>query len=118
MEIDEIINQRKIKLEALKAKGMPIFGPSSLSGLTTLGSILADFKESQKVSVSGRLTAKRLHGKVIFADLRDSGGRIQLYIKADIIGKENFELFESVDIADTINVKGELFKTHTGEPTI
>jgi len=79
---------------------------------------LDDFQEGRKVVFCGRITAKRSHGKAVFADLKDSSGKAQLYIKENIIGADKFAVFEDVDIADFIGVKGELFKTHTGESTV
>jgi lysyl-tRNA synthetase class 2 len=117
MELNEIIQQRKDKLESLKQKGIPIYHWPSLSR-TDIGCALKDFQEGKKVIFAGRIMAKRSHGKVLFLDLRDSTGRIQLYIKADIIGKDKFALLDDIDIADFISVSGELFKTHTGELTV
>ncbi|MBI4982354.1 MAG: lysine--tRNA ligase [Candidatus Omnitrophica bacterium] len=122
MELNEILAQRRAKLEALEAKGINPYGASCLANRVEIGALISGFKEGAqeavKVSASGRIMAKRLHGKVLFMDLRDSTGKIQLYVKADYVGKDKFELFEQIDIADTINVKGEIFKTHTGELTI
>ncbi|MDD5729876.1 MAG: lysine--tRNA ligase [Candidatus Omnitrophica bacterium] len=117
MELDEIIAQRRAKLEALKAKGIPVY-PAQVPQHIAIGEALAGFEEGKKANLCGRVTAKRSHGKVIFMDLRDSTGRIQLYIKADFVGKEKFELLENIDIADVIYAEGELFKTHTGEFTV
>ena len=117
MELDEIISQRKAKLEALRAKGIDIYGaPKGLR--TDIGLELADFQEGKKVSLCGRIMAKRQHGKACFMDLRDTTGKIQLYLKCDLMGKEQFELLDNLDIADFIAVKGELFKTHTQESTV
>jgi lysyl-tRNA synthetase class 2 len=117
MELNELIQQRKAKLEFLRGKGIPIYA-SFQSSATNIAEVLQNFKEGQKVSLCGRIMAKRLHGKAAFLDLRDSSARIQLYFKADIVGEDNFVLFENIDIADIISVEGELFKTHTGEPTV
>jgi len=117
MELNELIEQRKAKLELLKSKGISVYASSPVQA-ANIADILKDFKEGQKVSLCGRIMAKRLHGKAAFLDLRDSGAKIQLYFKADIVGAENFALFENIDIADFIAVEGELFKTHTGEPTV
>jgi lysyl-tRNA synthetase class 2 len=118
MELNEIIAQRKAKLKSLEAKGLTAYA-NPFPGRIDIGAALSNFQEGQKISLAGRLMAKRLHGKVIFADLRDSSGRLQLYLKADIIGKDNFATFEAdIDIADIIAVRGEFFKTHTGEPTV
>jgi len=117
MEINEIVQQRKLKLQALQQQGLVAY-QSAQNKPTDIIAELADFQEGKAVNFCGRLMAKRLHGKVCFADLRDPTGRIQLYIKGDIIGADNFVLFDNVDIADIISVEGELFKTHTGEPTV
>ncbi|MFA6216903.1 MAG: lysine--tRNA ligase [Candidatus Omnitrophota bacterium] len=117
MELNEIIEQRKLKLEALKAKSINVY-PSKVAASTDIADVLNTFQETKKASVCGRVYAKRSHGKVVFMDLRDRTGRIQLYIKSDFIGQENFALLDNIDIADFLSVTGELFKTHTGEPTI
>jgi lysyl-tRNA synthetase class 2 len=117
MEIKEIIEQRKQKLEALKAKGAVVYG-DKFSPVQDIGAVLQNFKAGQKISICGRIMAKRSHGKAAFLDLQDTSGKIQLYLKADIIGEDRFSLFDDVDIADIIGVKGELFKTHTGEPSV
>lgn len=117
MELNELIQQRKAKAEALKAKGVVLY-PAQSSKYAGIGKAVADFKEGQKLAFCGRITAKRSHGKAAFLDLRDSTGRIQLYVKKDIVGEDNFFLYENIDIADFVEVAGELFKTHTGEPTL
>jgi lysyl-tRNA synthetase class 2 len=118
MELKEIIEQRKKKLSSLEAKGIHPY-PGRVPGHITILQALEGLSEGKSVSVCGRITAKRLHGKVVFLDLRDSTSRIQLYIKKDIVGEEGFNLFqEDLDIADIIQAEGQLFKTHSGEPTI
>jgi lysyl-tRNA synthetase class 2 len=117
MELNELIEQRKAKAEALKAKGLPLY-PAKTAEHIPIGQSLSDFQEGAKASFCGRITAKRSHGKAAFLDLRDSTGKIQLYIKADIVGEDNFFIFQNLDIADIVQVEGELFKTHTGELSI
>jgi len=117
MEINEIIQQRKAKLEALKSQGVAVYDKPFPNRLD-IGEVINNFQEGKKVSVCGRLMAKRLHGKVIFADLADSTGKIQLYIKADFIGPEKFSLLDNIEVADFLSLTGELFKTHSGEPTV
>ena len=117
MELNEIIEQRRTKLATLKEKGLVGYSSPRLN-LSEIGSLLVNFQEGKKAAIAGRLTAMRSHGKAVFADLRDSTGRIQLYFKADSLEKETFALLKDVDIADIIEVEGELFKTHTGELTI
>lgn len=117
MELNEIIQQRIAKADALLAQGISVEG-RIFPGRLDIGLALKDFQEGKKVSLSGRIMAKRLHGKAVFLDLRDSSGRIQLYLKQDLVGEEKFKIFENIEIADFIAVEGELFKTHTGEPTL
>jgi len=62
--------------------------------------------------------ASRQHGKSLFYDVRDSSGKIQAYFKQDIVGDKNFDFTKNFDIGDFIGIKGETFKTRTGEPTV
>lgn len=117
MEINEIIQQRKEKSASLEAKGVILY-PAKVPAHILISSVLSDFEEGKKAAFCGRIIAKRSHGKVVFMDLRDSTGKIQVYLKADFIGADNFSLMENLDIADIICVEGELFKTHTAEPSI
>jgi len=117
MELNEIIQQRKSKLAALKAKGIPVYD-SPKPSRTDISKILRDFKEATEVTLAGRITAMRSHGKAMFLDLRDATGKIQLYCKADFLGQDRFEILKDVDVADIIEIKGELFKTHSQEPTV
>jgi lysyl-tRNA synthetase, class II len=117
MDIDEIREQRIAKLEALGAKNAPAY-PANVPAHITIGEALLSFAEGKKVTLCGRVMANRGHGKINFMDLRDTTGKIQLYIKRDIIGEEKAAWLEQVDIADILSVTGELFKTHTGEFTV
>ncbi len=74
--------------------------------------------EGREVSLSGRLVAKRIHGKAGFADLQDESGRIQLYFKKNIVGDDAFELYKQLDLGDIIGIKGKVFKTRTEQISI
>jgi len=117
MELNEIIEQRKAKLSSFQGKGVPVYA-SFKSAHTAIGQALDKFQEGEKRVFCGRIVASRSHGKVLFFDLRDSTGSIQLYIKKDLVGEEKFEMLKNLDIADIIKAEGELFKTHSGEPTL
>ncbi len=117
MDINEIIQQRTAKLEALKAKNVPLY-PSNVPNHITIGQALSSFEEGKKVTLCGRVTANRGHGKVNFMDLRDTTAKIQLYVKRDTLPEDKAALIEQLDIADFLSVSGELFKTHTGEFTV
>ena len=117
MELHELIQQRMLKLKNLRDSGVAGYGKPFASRVD-IGQVRQEFEAGKKVVICGRLTAKRGHGKVIFADLRDSTGRIQLYIKADGVGPERFALLDNIEVADFLCVAGELFMTHTSEQTV
>jgi len=72
-----------------------------------------------EVKAKGRITAIRGHGKASFVSIRDFSDDVQLYFRLDNVGEEKYEFFKkAIDIGDFIGVKGELFKTHTGEITV
>jgi lysyl-tRNA synthetase class 2 len=115
---EEILKQRQDKLKIFKEKGLEGYPASLLKERILIKEALADFKEGREVIFAGRIMAKRPHGKAVFWDIKDSSSKIQIYFKEDTLGKERFELLNQLDIADIILVKGELFKTHTQEPSI
>lgn len=77
-----------------------------------------DELEEKTVSVAGRIMSRRGHGKVSFMDLQDSKGRIQLFVKMDLIGEEEYKRLGLLDIGDIVGATGEVFKTKTGEISI
>ncbi|MBF0533128.1 MAG: lysine--tRNA ligase [Candidatus Omnitrophica bacterium] len=114
MEADEIRGIRIEKLAYLKEKGIDPYG----GRFETTGSIaatLAEFEENKPVVLAGRLVAVRSHGKVMFGDLVDQSGRMQVFIKQDLVDPE---LLKLVDIGDMIGVAGALFMTKTGQQSI
>ncbi len=116
-EENELIALRRKKLETLRAKGIDPFGASfDVNG--AIAAVCAQFKEGETLRVAGRITAHRDMGKSHFLDLRDSTGRIQIYIHAKEIGPELSELFPLLDLGDFIGVEGECFVTKSGEPTL
>lgn len=117
MELNELIEQRENKAKELKARGLSLY-PAKSAEHIPIGLALTDFKEKERAGFCGRITAKRAHGKAAFLDLRDSTGKIQLYIKADIVGEDSFLIYQNLDVADIIYAYGELFKTHTKEPSV
>ncbi len=116
-EISDIRAVRLEKLSNLKSKGVTPYGQKFLR-LSSIAQILSSFEENKQVVAAGRLVAHRKHGKVLFADLLDQTGKIQLYIKMDIIGEKLFDIVHDLDIGDIIGIKGELFKTHMGQESI
>ncbi len=116
-ELNEIIRQKMAKLEAIRELGIEPYGGRFLRS-STIGELVNNFIENKEVFLAGRIMALRSHGKAIFADLKDPTGKIQIYLKEDIVGKEQFALFEKVDIGDILGIKGTTFKTQTGELTL
>lgn len=117
LEENELIKQRKTKLAAIEKAGLYAYGgkfeiSSSIKGLTD------NFAESKTVALAGRIMAIRAHGKSLFYDIKDSSGKMQAYVKSDIIGAEKYEFLKNIDIGDFVGIKGETFKTRTGEPTV
>ena len=116
-EENDLIAQRREKLEKLRARGVAPFGAAfETSG--TIAQVREKFAEGETLRAAGRITAHRNMGKSHFVDLRDSTGRIQVYIHAKEVGPETIETFELLDIGDFIGVEGECFLTKTGEPTL
>src|SRR3984893_13837346 len=114
---NSLIAQRREKLEALQAKGANPFGRAfETSG--TIADVREKFAEGTTLRAAGRITAHRDMGKSHFVDLRDSTGRMQVYIHAREVGAEVIELFKLVDLGDFIGVEGTCFLTKTGEPTL
>ncbi len=74
-----------------------------------------DSLEGKTVTVAGRLMSKRVMGKASFCNIQDLKGSIQSYVARDCIGEEEYKAFKKMDIGDIVGLKGEVFKTKTGE---
>jgi lysyl-tRNA synthetase class 2 len=112
------------KIAALREKGLSMFPPTFdrkntvLEIKTTYADITHD-KSAESISTAGRIYIVRNHGKTIFADLGDETGKIQLYIRKNDLGEEQFELFNQyVERGDIVGVCGHVFRTKLGEITI
>ena len=77
-----------------------------------------DAEEELKVQAAGRVMAIRGHGKTCFLDVQDKTGRIQVYVRKDILGEENYALIKLMDIGDIVGITGVVFRTHMGELSI
>jgi len=118
--VSEQAQIRRDKLAALRAEGRDPFLITKFDFNTDSAAIKADYEgfEGKTVRVAGRLMSKRGQGKVMFCDLQDSTGRIQLFVKIDEMGEEEFNRFKKNDIGDIVGCEGEVFKTKTGEISI
>jgi len=117
MDIQEIKQVRTEKLDHLLSQGLMPFG-YRFEVTHAIGQVIEDFKEETEVILAGRVMANRKHGKVLFMDLRDQSGKIQLFIKSDYIGSDKFAIVKDLDIGDIIGIKGVLFTTKTGEKSV
>lgn len=121
-ETNDRREQRIVKLERLREMGVNPYPPRVHYTHTAAQAVAAYDEMSEKqptVEVVGRLVAVRIMGKSSFAHIQDSSGRIQVYFRRDILGEEPYEVFRrGLDIGDHIGVKGELFRTRTGEITV
>ncbi|MDI3547972.1 MAG: lysyl-tRNA synthetase, class [Halanaerobiales bacterium] len=118
-ELNDLMLQRREKLEQLIQKGIKPYG-KKYEVTHHAVEIENNFEqlEGKEVSLAGRIMAIRTHGKACFADLMDMTGKIQLYVKFDEVGEENYNLFNDFDIGDIIGVTGEVFKTRRGQISV
>ncbi len=118
-EQNQLIVQRIEKLEKIKELG---FRPFEYKFDKTHGTqeIIDNFAELEEkdVKVAGRIMSNRRMGKAAFFHIQDDRGRIQIYVKKNEIGEEQFELYKLLDIGDIVGVEGKVFKTKTGEITV
>lgn len=84
----------------------------------SISQLKESFSEEKEVFSAGRIVTCREHGRSIFFDLQDFSAKIQCYLRKDVLGEEKFAFFKELNIGDIIGVKGNLFKTKTGEITI
>ncbi len=117
MEGNETKQVRIEKLNKLIAQGVDAYGQRFIR-THTIKEILKDFKEGQQVITAGRIMARRSQGKVTFMDVMDQDGRMQVFVKADVLGVEAYEMLDCLDIGDIIGVEGETFVTRTGQNSI
>lgn len=118
--LEEEMERRRGKIAEARSRGVAPFG--ARYEVTAHAREIADKCDDiagQEVSVAGRITALRGHGKASFADLRDRSGRIQIHARVDVLGEEQYKRFEDlVDIGDIVGIQGSVFRTKRGEPTV
>jgi lysyl-tRNA synthetase class 2 len=126
LEENELIIVRKKKLEDLRALGINPYGQryeaadKAADIHASYGAASKETLEERRVNVklAGRIIAFRSFGKAAFAHIQDSTGKIQVYMKKDVLGEDKFKLMNLLDIGDFIGVEGFLFRTKTDELTI
>jgi lysyl-tRNA synthetase class 2 len=126
MEESELLEQRRGKIRALRDSGVELFPNDFRAEHTSLeifeqygdwtAEVLQDI--DTVFSCAGRVMAMRNFGRAAFAHLQDRKGRIQVYLRRDLLGEESFDLTKRLDVGDFLGVRGRLFRTKTGELTI
>lgn len=119
-ELSEILQIRRDKLTELEQAGESPFLIRKFPRTHRTSDITENYEnmEGKVVTIAGRLMSKRGMGKASFADLQDRSGKIQLYVKMDLVGEENYAHFKKMDIGDIVGLTGTVFKTHKGEISV
>ncbi len=124
-DTNSLIEQRKAKLAALRARGIDPFKnkftPTESCAAAREKYKRGEYNDSTEVSVAGRITAHREMGKSMFIDVRDQSGRLQVYAQKNHLEETapgSWDTFSHLDLGDFIGARGKLFTTKTGEISI
>nr|WP_307152143.1 lysine--tRNA ligase [Robertmurraya andreesenii] len=125
-ELNDQLLVRREKLSELREKGYDPFGKRferthlAEELIQQYGEIEKEELDQQGISttIAGRVMTKRGKGKAGFAHLQDLTGQIQIYVRVDAVGEEQYDLFNNTDLGDIVGVQGTLFKTKVGELSI
>ena len=116
-DINQLLKVRREKLADLQANGRNPFEIVKYDVTHHSQEIKDNFEtlEGQTVSIAGRMMSKRVMGKASFCNVQDLQGGIQSYVARDSVGEEPYKDFKKMDIGDIVGIRGEVFKTKTGE---
>ncbi len=125
-DLNELLQIRRDKLSQLQQAGQDPFQLTKFPVDSHAAEIKEKFahlqpeeESGEAVCVAGRMMSKRVMGKASFSDLQDKTGTIQLYVRRDLIGEEEYTKYKKMlDIGDVIGVKGEIFRTKKGELSV
>lgn len=120
-EINEQMQVRRDKMHKMEENGFKPFGHKfqwthHAADIAEQFDVLSE--NATEVKLAGRIMAIRGHGKTAFLDMMDKTGRIQLYVRKDALGEENYALIKMMDIGDIVGITGTVFRTHMGELSI
>ncbi|MBN1040639.1 lysine--tRNA ligase [Clostridium botulinum] len=127
MNISELESQyneqealRRAKLADLQEAGKDPFDVYKVERTHTSEEVKSNYQEleGKNVTVAGRIMSKRGQGKVVFSDIHDRDGKIQLFIKIDLVGEESLKSYKTYDLGDWVVATGEVFTTKTGEVSV
>ncbi|MDB7988008.1 lysine--tRNA ligase [Faecalicoccus pleomorphus] len=117
---------RRQKMQDLKDMGIDPFG-SAYKRTTTSGKIIAQYEDKTKeelqeldvhVKIAGRIMTKRRQGKAGFMHIQDVDGQIQIYVRKDVVGEEQYEIFKKNDLGDIVGIEGTIMKTDHGQLSV
>lgn len=119
-DLNEMLQIRRQKLKELQDQGKNPFLIEKFNPDHHTTDITDNYDEfeGKEVTVAGRVMSKRGHGKISFMDIQDMKGRIQILSKIDELGEEAYKIISYLDMGDIIGVKGEVFKTQSGEISV
>ncbi|MBG9508063.1 lysyl-tRNA synthetase [Bacillus thuringiensis] len=125
-ELNDQLLVRREKLHNLREQGIDPFGKrfERTNSTTDLVSLYGEFSKEEleekeiTVSIAGRIMTKRGKGKVGFAHIQDLHGQVQIYVRKDTVGDEEYELFTTADLGDLVGIEGKVFKTNVGELSV
>ena len=119
-DMNQLLKIRRDKLAQLQEQGSDPFRITKYDVTHHTREVKEHFDELEgtDVTVAGRMMSKRVMGKASFANVQDRDGNIQLYVARDSLGEESYAAFKKMDIGDIIGVKGEVFRTKTGEMSL
>lgn len=119
-QLDEQHRVRLEKLAALRAAGKDPYTITKFPVTISNKEIRDRFDELEntEVAIAGRLMTRRIMGKASFIDVRDGSDRMQVYVRRDEIGDDNYAEFKKWDLGDIVGVKGKVFRTKMGEISV
>ena len=125
-ELNDQLIVRREKLHNLREQGIDPFGKrfERTNSTTDLVSLYGEFSKEEleekeiAVSIAGRIMTKRGKGKAGFAHIQDLHGQVQIYVRKDAVGDEEYELFKTADLGDLVGIEGKVFKTNVGELSV
>lgn len=119
-DLNQLLKVRREKLADLQADGKNPFAITRYEVSHHSQEVKEQFDEleGKTVTLAGRMMSKRVMGKASFCNIQDVKGNIQSYVARDSVGEEAYKAFKKMDIGDIVGLKGEVFKTKTGEISI